>query len=183
MQFIQAIHDWIVAHPVAFPLFLAIGIGIPSSVFSGEIRQFILLPPQKIGIWLLKARINAIRVRAFRVRRMSKSVHYTLYQIFYGIFGILMSIQLMTLLILDRMNGIADPRHANMLAYKIFSFVIPFYLIYSIVFMGRILDLVYMASNYKRAIEHLAVTTVLLQNRLKLSGIQIIDDPSDSSEK
>jgi hypothetical protein len=182
MHPVQAVHDWIVAHPVAFPIFLAIGISVPSSVFSGEIRQFIMLPPQKIRIWLLKARINAIRVRAFRVRRMSKSVHYTLYQLFYGIFEMLMALLLMTILILARMDGIAAPQHASMFAYRIISFLFYLVIIYSIVTMGRILDLVLMASNYKRSIERLADATVSLQNRLKRSGVQIIEDPSEDGD-
>jgi hypothetical protein len=182
MHPVQVIHDWIVAHPVAFPLLLAVGISVPSSVFSGEIRQFLLLPPQKIRVWLLKARINAIRVRAFRVRRMSKSVHYTLYQLFYGIFGILMSLQLMTILILGRMDGIASPQHANMHVYRIIPFLYYLVIIYSIVTMVRVLDLVMMASDYKRSIERLADATVLLQDRLKRYGVQIIEDPGDGGD-
>jgi hypothetical protein len=108
----QAIHDWIVVHPVAFPL-IALGISIPVSVFSGEIRQFILLPPQKIGIWVLKARIATAESKSQTVHRMAESMHYSLFVMLRATCFMLAAIQMSLITDLTKLTNVPKPSNAD----------------------------------------------------------------------
>jgi hypothetical protein len=78
MHPITATHDWITGHPVAFPLALFV-LAIPFSIYGGEIKAFLRLPPQKLGAWILKARIAGNEARLVRLNRLRTEPSYAIY--------------------------------------------------------------------------------------------------------
>jgi hypothetical protein len=52
------IGDWLGSHPLILAL-LTLIVGGVIAIFSGDIRQFVKLQPQRLTVWILKARLNA----------------------------------------------------------------------------------------------------------------------------
>jgi len=52
----NALGRWFIAHPITFGL-ITLVLSCLVSVFSGDLRRFLSIPPQRLGIWILKARL------------------------------------------------------------------------------------------------------------------------------
>jgi hypothetical protein len=72
-------HDWFADHPVTLATVAAVIVGAPLSVYDTEIKAFLRLPPQKIGVWILKARVAGNEARLVRLRRIADEPSYAIY--------------------------------------------------------------------------------------------------------
>jgi hypothetical protein len=54
----HSIAEYCLRHPIGFPLSLFL-LSIPVSIYASEIKAFLKIPPQGIGVWLLKARLSS----------------------------------------------------------------------------------------------------------------------------
>lgn len=61
--------QWIQHHPV-----LAFLIACAVSIFSGDIRRFIKIPPQRLNLWILKTRISSTEDRLNRLKLLHENV-------------------------------------------------------------------------------------------------------------
>ncbi len=80
MHPIETVHTWITGHPVSFSLLLTFGVGLPSSVYSAEIKEFLKLPPQRLKIRVLKARVSAAEFRLYRVELLRVDIRLFIYE-------------------------------------------------------------------------------------------------------
>ena len=74
MHPITATHDWIAGHPISFALMLSFGVGLPSSIYAAEIKQFVQLPPQRLNIWFLKSRIEVTERKMRSIQNLSNNL-------------------------------------------------------------------------------------------------------------
>lgn len=62
MQWLSQCSQWLLAHPI-FLWISSILLGGAVSIFSGDIRRFLSIPPQRLTVWILKARLGATAAR------------------------------------------------------------------------------------------------------------------------
>ncbi len=79
MHPLDFIHAWIAGHSISFALILAFGIGAPSSIYASEIKQFLRLPPQRLNVWILRARLSATELKIVRIKRAQKDLRYFIF--------------------------------------------------------------------------------------------------------
>jgi energy-coupling factor transporter transmembrane protein EcfT len=64
---IDNIGRWFIAHPIIFGL-ITLVLSCIVSVYSGDIRRFLSIPPQRLSIWLLKARLANAEYKLSQLR-------------------------------------------------------------------------------------------------------------------
>jgi hypothetical protein len=73
----HSIAEFCLRHPIGFPLVLFI-LGIPFSIYASEIKAFLKVPPQRIGVWLLKARLSSSESKLRQLVRMRDNIRFAL---------------------------------------------------------------------------------------------------------
>ena len=61
------------------------------SVFSGDIRQFVKIQPQRLNIWILKARLNSAVINYRRIEEVYQSTREFLLELLWRVAVIVMS--------------------------------------------------------------------------------------------
>lgn len=64
---IDSLGHWLTAHPVTFGL-TTLGLSCLVSVYAGDIRRFLSIPPQKINLWILRTRISNAEYRLLMLK-------------------------------------------------------------------------------------------------------------------
>lgn len=70
----HAASNWIQSHPTSFTLILFVSACIVS-VYSSFIRRFLAIPPQRLGTWILMARIEVLEFQLDRLRECNRNTH------------------------------------------------------------------------------------------------------------
>ena len=68
-------HDWLITHPITFAVMLFFA-AIPFSLYATEIKQFLKIPPQRLSVWVLKARLSSAEDRLRASQRLRKDTRY-----------------------------------------------------------------------------------------------------------
>jgi hypothetical protein len=74
----HSIAEYCQQHQIGFTLALFI-LGIPFSIYAPEIKAFLRIPPQRIGVWILKARLSNSEHRLWQLVRMQENVRFAVY--------------------------------------------------------------------------------------------------------
>jgi len=69
-------------------------LSIPFSVYASEIKAFLKIPPQRIGVWILKARLSSSESRLMELDRIRKDVNYAHFRMYlsYVVLGLIILI-------------------------------------------------------------------------------------------
>ena len=73
--------EFCLRHPIGFPLALLV-FSLPFSIYADEIKAFLRIPPQRIGVWILKARLSSSEFKLRQLVRMRKDIRYALARMF-----------------------------------------------------------------------------------------------------
>lgn len=98
---------------------------------------------------------------------MAESVQFILSELFWALFQMLLSLLLFAVLILGRIDGIADPRHASIMIYRLLRGVIFIGTYYSMFYMARVIKMTKLSSRVDSQLNHLANDIEVLESRLK----------------
>ncbi|HTV04516.1 MAG TPA: hypothetical protein VME86_04045 [Acidobacteriaceae bacterium] len=74
-------HAWLVTHPIALTLIGGLVVGLflsPISIWSTEIKSFISIPPQRLNVWALKARLAGSELKSYHLKRRHQNLRYFL---------------------------------------------------------------------------------------------------------
>lgn len=71
-------HAWIISHPITFAVFLFVA-AIPFSIYSTEIKQFLKIPPQRLNVWILKARLSSAEDRLWVSNKLRNDMRFFVY--------------------------------------------------------------------------------------------------------
>jgi hypothetical protein len=74
-------HAWLISHPITLAVSLFIA-AIPFSLYSTEIKQFLKTPPQRLSVWILKARLSSAEYRLSELQLMHEDIRYFIYTCF-----------------------------------------------------------------------------------------------------
>lgn len=80
---VQNLHAWLIANPITRDILIAFVVGLLILFLTPALSQpietfwrFWSIPPQRINIWLLKARLSSAEHRRYRLRRMQRDMRY-----------------------------------------------------------------------------------------------------------
>ena len=124
MRYSEILAQLIQHHPVlAFLLACAV------SIFSGDIRRFLSIPPQRLTLWILKTRIASVEEQLKRIQLMHDEtrqlVLYLALRIFNAMVGIVMLIVLTFLEVFELNNGkLNDFTKANHILFVLIALVV-----------------------------------------------------------
>ena len=64
--------QWLLAHPITFAL-CTLALSCVVSIFSGDIRRFLTIPPQRLNLWVLKARISSAEDKLQKLQKLHEN--------------------------------------------------------------------------------------------------------------
>ncbi len=89
---IDATYSWLVTHPLSGELIVGLIVGVVILFLTPVLApivdtfwKFCAIRPQRLNIWVLKARLSSAEWEIHRVRRMSKELSYFMYTCFMGL--------------------------------------------------------------------------------------------------
>jgi hypothetical protein len=157
-------------HPISFSLILAFGWGVPSSVYSSEIKEFFELPPQGLRLRILKARLGAVEMTLYRIERLRTDVTYFLYQAFRALLFPLLLIGTSLLLNAACLLSMQAKTQEHVFNWKTITSV-SLAVSYFGVYVGlSVLSLLHKTVYFEQYVPKLLATSESLRRRLELLG-------------
>lgn len=62
--------QWLIGHPLTVAVTTLV-VSCSVSVFAGDLRRFLAIPPQKLNIWILKTRISSAEAKLRRLNALA----------------------------------------------------------------------------------------------------------------
>jgi hypothetical protein len=91
MTVIDAIYSWLITHPLSGELIVGLIVGFVILFFTPILApivdtfwKFCAIRPQRLNVWVLKARLSSAEWELYRVRRISKELSFLMYTCFKG---------------------------------------------------------------------------------------------------
>lgn len=73
----SSLYDWVTNHPLAVTVLLFV-LGCVVSLYAGEIRRALSIPPQTVRVWSLKIQLASLEYRIGNLTRCHESSYRTL---------------------------------------------------------------------------------------------------------
>lgn len=107
----EAIHLWLAANPIKTELIIGIIVGVVVGVFLLFLTpklapvvdvfwKFCAIPPQRLNVWMLKARLASAESKLYPVRRMKEDTHHLIFYCFWAVCHFLAAVLFICLSIL-----------------------------------------------------------------------------------
>jgi hypothetical protein len=101
-----SVHSWLLTNPLATEGIIGVTVGIFLLLLTPKVSplvdtfwRFWAIPPQRLNVWVLKARLSSAESRLFKVQRMREDIRYLVFYCFWSLHGVVIVLVLLCLVV------------------------------------------------------------------------------------